>query len=254
MSFRWLLLGLLLVSHGFADQQADRIAAIHVAAIGGDEALKALTSLRATGDIQIAGQTIAMTMVAQAPNHVWVETRTPGLISTQGYNGKDAPWQCVDHAQTKTVSTMDSLAANEFIADADFYDPLYEAAQRGYTLKAMESLTVGGKTYLRIHVSNANSTPFELWLDPDTYLIVRQVRMRLLPDGREVPIETRFSDFRPVGGVLMAFTISTYADHRKLHETDLASIAPNPPIEPGLFDIPSQPANQDKNSNPFALH
>ena len=239
MSFRWLVLGLFLVSHVVADEQADRIAHIHVAAIGGEERLKDFTALRASGKIAIAGETIATTLIAQAPDRVWIETRAPGMLSTQGYNGKDLPWQFVVSGHTKTTSTMDPLSAREFIDDADFYDPLYQSAQRGITLTALDPITVGGKTYDRIRVTHADTPTTELWIDPETYLIVRQIRNRSLPDGRQIPIETSFSDFRPVAGILIAFRITSFAGGRELHETDLETVEANPKIPAGLFDIPS---------------
>ncbi|MBI5381294.1 MAG: hypothetical protein HZA31_05280 [Opitutae bacterium] len=244
MHLRIAALCLLFVSAAWADQ-ASTIARIHRDVIGGSTRIAELSALRATGVIRIGSRTLRIGIVAQRPNRVRTVVQAEGSTATQGYDGEHQPWQISSKANPPVPQLMDDSAAREFIADAEFDDPLVAPPERGYTLDYAGETEVDGRRMFRVLVTHRLTGPAELLVDCETYFIVRRLWQRRQAKGREVPMEMRYADFRPVGGVILPHRITVLASGRPAHETVLEEVEANPIISPFTFSL-SAPAAAPK--------
>jgi hypothetical protein len=229
-----------LTSAAWADQAVD-LARLHTEAIGGAARIAQFSALQATGTVRIGERTMHIGLVAQRPNRVRTIVQAEGYMLIQAYDGVNPPWQIDASAKSSGPQLIGEAAAHDFINDAEFDDPLVSPSERGYSIDYAGTTEVNGKRIFRLLVTHRLTETFELELDGDTYFIIRRLSTRELADGREVKLETRYADFRPVAGVIVPFRVGVYVGDRLLNETVLESVEANPPLEAAVFSRPATP-------------
>ncbi|MFH1498433.1 MAG: hypothetical protein ABII82_11460 [Verrucomicrobiota bacterium] len=211
-----------------SDLAAD-LGRIHLEAIGGREKVDALQAIRATGTIRIAGAALDFVMWAQRPDRVRVETVGGEVRITRGYDGVNPPWIRLGDVKTKVQSETDGA---DFVRDAEFDDPFYDPESRGVALNYEGVVEVHGLKWSRVRATGPRGESL-LYLD-EAGMLVRRDQARFIR-GREVVEETYYSDFRPVGGVLLPHLVEVRVGNNVLHETTLTKIEPNPFLLEGFF-------------------
>ena len=229
-----------LTAAAWADQAVD-LARLHTEAIGGAARIAQFSALQATGAVRIAERTLRIGLVAQRPNRVRTIVQAQGYMLIQAYDGVNPPWQIDASAKSSGPQSIDEAAAHDFIDDAEFDDPLVSPPERGYSIDYAGTTEANGRRIFRLLVTHRLTETFELELDGDTYFIIRRLSTRELADGREIRLETRYADFRPVAGVIVPFRIGIYVGDRLLNETVLESVEPNPPLAAAVFSRPATP-------------
>lgn len=238
-SRRWIALvlsiaALLAASPAFA-QLGMEIARAHAQRAG--DKLAALHSLRIEGRTFLAGEMTLFVQIAERPNRLRVESFTPLRRVVQVYDGKNPPW--ISHTDTRLGAAEDMPAADaaEFIASADFVGPLVDPARKGYSVDYAGEETIEGRAARKLLVMGKRDEIFFLWVDAANHEIVKRLVYRT-ERGRRVAIETRYSDFRPVAGVLQPFRVETLADGVTLYGMVVDKMAANEPVPDGTFARP----------------
>jgi hypothetical protein len=227
-----------LTSAAWADQAVD-LARLHTEAIGGAARIAQFSALQATGNVRVGDRTLRLGLVAQRPNRVRTIVQAEGSMLIQAYDGVNPPWQIDPSAKSPEPQLIGEAAARDFMNDAEFDDPLVCPPERGYAVDYAGTTEEKGRRVFRLLVTHRLTETFELELDGDTYFIIRRFSTRELADGREVKLETRYADFRPVAGVIVPFRVAVYVGDRLLNETVLDSVEANPPLEPTVFSRPA---------------
>ncbi len=231
-------MGAVLAAAGLRADTADDVARIHTEAIGGKVRMSRMTSLQAAGRVLIDGREMSFKLIAERPNRLRMETQVQGKRVIQATDGVAPPWQLNPDASPPVATDLTGDEAQEFAADSEFDDPLVDYAARGYALDYAGEHMVGGRRVIKLLVTRRLVRSYFLLLDAETYFIVSKQATRTR-GGREVPIETRYDDFRPVAGVILPHRYAVYADGRLLHETILEMVKPNAPVPPGSFTPPA---------------
>ena len=95
-----------------------------------------------------------------------------------------------------------------------------------------------GKLFYVVRITPKDGRPFDMWIDPSTYLIDHTVE--------KADIETRtnyFSDYRTVNGVKVPFSgRSTNGDTKYDQFITLEKVDFNAPVQEAMFHMPAQPA------------
>jgi hypothetical protein len=93
-----------------------------------------------------------------------------------------------------------------------------------------------GRTYHVLEFSSPTLEPTILYIDPATGLVARQ---NYVAGGPGQPIvEERFSDYRAVDGIQIAFTAGVRQAGQLVLERHVSEIHINAPIDPSLFKRP----------------
>lgn len=221
---------------GVRADSADSVAQIHTEAIGGKERMSRMTSLQASGRVLIDGRVMTFSLIAERPNRLRMETQVAGKRLIQATDGVAAPWQFNPDA-AGGVTDLTGEEAQEFAADSEFDDPLVDYAARGYAVDYAGEQVVDGRRLIKLLVTRRFVHSYFLLLDAETYFIVSKLATRIR-NGREVPVVTRYDDFRPVAGVILPHRYAVYADGRLLHETILETVKSNVPVPPDSFTRP----------------
>ncbi|MFA6961572.1 MAG: hypothetical protein WC205_12525 [Opitutaceae bacterium] len=231
---RWLLFVCALTTLVRADFARD-LARIHVEASGGQEQVNALKSFKATGVTTGESGNLKFTLWAARPDLIRIEVNSGTRIIVQGWDGKSDPW--TGDSQTKRITLLSGEAADAFKSEAEFDDPLLAGADRKTSLDYVGEVEVEGRSLLKVVVTLNFISLSYVYLDPETYMIVRRDVVRP-SGGAEAIVRTDYSDFKPVAGVMIPHRLVISQNGKRLRETVIEHMEPNPELSPGLFAVP----------------
>ena len=224
-----LLFGALVAAVAAHAQLGEEIARKHAARAG--DRLAALTALRAEGRTFIAGEVVPFLSLAERPNRLRVESFTPLRRVVQVYDGEHPPW--ISHTEVKAGAPreMNAGEAKDSIANADFDGPLLNHAAKGYSVDYAGEEVIFGRAALNLLVMNKSDDIFFLWVDGQTYEVVKRTVYRVF-NNRRVAVDTYFKDFREVGGVLQPHRIETESEGRTIYVMLIDRMVANPATIP----------------------
>jgi hypothetical protein len=152
----------------------------------------------------------------------------------QAYDGVTAAWGMPVGGAPALMSRGE---AREFIAGADFDGPLVDAAAKGYAVTYVGEAEVEGRQCLQLMLAARDLELIELLVDAESYMVLKRISARPeLPDTAK--LETFFSDYRPVGGVMVPFRVMTFEGERLITDTRIERITPLAALPDSLFEMP----------------
>ncbi len=209
-----------------------------IAAKGGFDTLRAVKSItaitRADADTPAGRVTAQTTTYLQYPNHVRVETKLPGETVVQVYDGSRA-WV----RDSRGTHDVPDRMARELDAsfERDIISLLIGAREgRVHPRLLPDARDTDGKVRHALEFSTPSLEPTVLYIDPDTNLIASQTYVAGGP-GQPL-VEERFSDYKPVSGVQVAFTATVRQAGQAVAERHVDSIKFNAALDSALFRRP----------------
>ncbi len=187
----------------------DQIFAKYVVALGGEQAIRKVTSRTITGTQYIPtgpGGTVptpaAVERHQKAPNLAVTTYRAPTYAISQGFDGTTA-WS---QDQAGRVTEPVKLDVGRAARAADFYEPLNLKRQYAQiTVRGIEKVN-GRDAYLVVGVPQGD-TPESLYFDTQTGLLLRKQTVLPTPIG-DSPYQVDFDDYRDTAsGVKFPFLI-----------------------------------------------
>jgi hypothetical protein len=164
-------------------------------------------------------------------------------VFTEAFDGKDG-WQLLaDTERAKAASADGARALRHSGQLPTSILGLHEMAAHGHRLDLAGREEVDGTSYSVVVLTLADGYTTRYYIDPSSFLITRsRVHKALHPDADPTPttIETVWSDFRRVAGVLFPFHArdTDLATGKLLQTTTLLELQANPPVDDRLFRMP----------------
>lgn len=216
-----------------ADSAANLVR-IHVEASGGRVAVDALKAIKATGITRNESGEFRFILWAARPNRIRTEVTSGERTIAQGWDGNNEPWTA--DSQSRRVTLLRGTQADEFKADAQYDNPLLAGPEQVVSLDYAGKVELEGEVLIKvIAVQNFTAMSY-VYLDPATYLVVRRDILRRRGNGT-VTVRTDYSDFKAVAGVLLPHRMVVSIGQRRMNETLIKHIEPNPRLEPELFTV-----------------
>ncbi len=221
-----------------AAQTVEEIVAHHVAARGGREALAAVRTLRMTGRVSAGtGQDAVVRREIARPGRIRTEFAFQGTLGVYAWDGS-AGWR---------VSPLDGSFAPEPLApeqaaaaaeQADIDGPLVDWKAKGHAVELVGTEALPGGPAHRLRLTLKSGVVRQVWVDAATGLVVRTLGARTLR-GREVALETDFSDYQATSGVRFARAIETGVPGRPRRlRIVVLSVETNIPLDETRFQMP----------------
>jgi hypothetical protein len=239
-AFRVFLICMLAMSAGPARLAADLaadIARVSVEAAGGARAHAALHSFRAVGVTRVGDREASFILHAARPNLLRVEALGEKGNLVRGFDGVHAPWMRV--GLLGPPKRLGEEAEREFLRESDFEQPLYDWERRGVSLDFAGEAVLEGRPCQKLLAVFKHTQLVTLYVDAETQLVVRRDETRRLKSGRDIVVETHYSDFRETAGVLLPRRLRTVVDGELANETRIDAINPNPDLPAGFFSPPA---------------
>ena len=218
----------------------DEMIAKHVAARGGDAALKAINTLTITGKFRPPGfdSDLAYSETIARPGSARINITLQGLTVVQSYDGTSG-WQVQPFNGRKDPETLSNDDVKSLQEEADFEDPLIDHAAKGAVVTYLGMEDVDGAPTYALHVALKNGDSQTWYLDPDLWLAVR-VTTHTIQRGVETVNITDFGDYEKVAGVWFPFEQSSGQQGqsaRQLLTYDKVEV--NLPLDSGAFARPA---------------
>jgi len=221
---------------------ADQILSKYVEALGGEQALRAITSrvITATGDLPttLRNEPRANARIEhyqKSPNLDLTVTRLPaGAIST-GFDGQ-AAW--LQDAQG-VVTQFTGVDLGRARRDADFYQSVnLKLAYTRFVVGGIEQVN-NRDAYVVIGLPRGDN-PERLYFDVQTGLLLRRQTVLTTPLGNS-PMNVDYEQYRDVGdGTKYPFLIRTTTTTQR-HVVRVERVQNNTPIENSRFTRPASP-------------
>lgn len=206
---------------------------------GGQAAIEAVRSIEVDLHIVDPGFEVDGKYRAARPGRMRIDILADGKhVYTEAFDGTQG-WQSkgttIEGASSKGTATLRhgvELPGKLF--------GLHELRQRGHQVDLGKRELIDGTNYYALHVTLADGYTTTLYVDPASWLITRRRDFRPLHvdvDPTPTTIESRYSDFRKIDGVLFAFvsTDTDLATGKTLETARLRSVVVNPQFDASIF-------------------
>ena len=215
---------------------------------GGPEAWEAVSSLRLIGQMDLGQEMVVPYVLEQKrPDKMCFEFEFDGETAVQCADGRTG-WKLLPFLGREAPELMTDAEFRETADSAEPYGPLYDYAARGSEVEFVGQEIFNGRDTFKLKVTQARGGERWLYLDAETALEVKLETTRTV-SGRERKVETLYSEWREVEGLLIAHRQDTRTEgDEKSHFLTVDSVTVNPPLEDSRFRMPLS-ANADNGTN-----
>lgn len=217
-----------------ADQLLDK----YLTAIGGEPALKKVTSLVEKGQIAANGHQLPIEVYSKAPDMRLSVMHMPNGESITAFDGKQGWLSNSGHAHLMSAAEND---AERISADLYFAADL-KTLYKKFTVLRGEKIE-GHETYL-VTGHNEGQMPLRLYFDQQSGLLLRLVRYAQTPLGRN-PTQIDYADYRDQDGVKFPFRW-TLARPGGRFTIQIEQAQLNVPVDDAKFAPPPMPPPPDQ--------
>jgi hypothetical protein len=216
----------------------DDVVAAHVAARGGAERIHALQSMRATGLAFGGGGRVApVVREIERPGRIRLEITYQGVSAVYAHDG-EVGWQVAPLEGRFDPEPLPAAVAAPAVDQLDIEGPLVDWRVKGHTVTLAGRADVGGRPAWELEVRLAGGALRRDFIDAESWMLVRTDTERVV-GSRRVQLETTFSDFREVGGLVFPHVIETRAKGRPQSlRFEVETIELDPEIDDARFRLP----------------
>lgn len=213
---------------------ADEIINRYIASMGGEAAIRKITSRIQKGDMEVGNSATPIEIVTQAPNKRISITKTGNNESITAFDGKSG-WMGSTGRPAREMAAPESWAAG---MDAEFYFGLrIKELFGGSPIRVSRNpAKVNGFDCDVLTATGANGLPVRMYFDRETGLLARVVRFTATPVGPN-PTQVDYADYRESGGVKIPFRW-TLARPNGRFAVQVASVENNANVDPKRFVKP----------------
>ena len=231
MKLRLLIVSIFLFACGISAQSPSKVISQANKALGGDKALKNITSWQHTGTIKRVSDGAAgkYTAMASSSNLYCGMFDLNGYEVAVGYNGKSG-WI---RDSKNGLRTLTGDAGKDFQAEAAYRNTRWlKAKDDKAKLTSGGAANIDGKTMNVILMTTAKAIRLKLYFDAATGLLIREE----IPQG-SITKTFDYADYRPVAGIQTPFSIKSIVAG-ETYEIKLNDVKYNQSIAKSNFDFP----------------
>ena len=184
--------------------RAEDLVAKHIAARGGAEKIRAISSMRVTRTVGTPFATVRVVMLRQRPSSLRIEQTLQGKPTTARILTPQGAW---DETAQGWVARPAAVTAEALEIDGDFDGVLIDSEQKGHRIAYAGVENIGGQPAYHLKVTLKSGAERSVYLDQGTFLERRHTGTITLPNNTKVGVVFDFSDWREVEGVMFPFAI-----------------------------------------------
>lgn len=229
---------LLLLAAPLPAQTVDEVVARYLAARGGLERIRSISSMRLSGTISPApGESGPFRLELKRPQKMRVEMIVQGMTLTQATNGTLA-WVVTPMLAGGTGVILPPDEAQGLKDQADVEGPLVDSKAKGHKVELAGRDKRFGVEAFRLKMLLRSGDVRWLYIDATTWLQIAEEGERPSPRGL-VRIETRLSDHREVQGLIVPFVLDISAGGEDRQRVAFEKVEVNPPLDDARFEAPA---------------
>jgi outer membrane lipoprotein-sorting protein len=228
-------------------QTVDELVAKNVAARGGQARLKAVTSVRMTGSVNMGAIEMPLVVEVKRPSSYRSEVTFQGSTIVEAFDGQNA-WAIPPMGAGPVA--LPPAAAKQKEDQADLEGPLVDYRAKGNKVELVDKENLDGIEVFKLKVTRKNGDVQHYFLDARSFLAVR-VEAKATVMWTEVDGETTIGDYKDVGGVLWAHSMQNgMKGQPEKQNVTFTKVEINPAIDDARFKMPAgakppQPPTRD---------
>ncbi len=242
-----LLLGVVLLCSpaAMAADSLEEVLSNYYEAIGGVDAWKAVESARLNGRMVMPmGMEAPFVTTFARPLRTRLEFTFQEMTGVQVFDGESA-WAILPFMGSMEPQVMPDEQTRLMKEQADFDGPLVDWQAKGHEVEHVGKEDVDGAQAYHLEITLASGDVRHFYLDAKSYLLIRLEAMTEIQGG-EMEIETIFSDFRDVDGLMMAHSIESRPKGAPEGQVlTMESIELNVDVDDSLFTMPEAPGESE---------
>ena len=218
----------------------DEIVDAHLAARGGKDRLQALRSIRATGTVTASdGRVARIVREVQRPGLFRLKFTYQGTTSVFAHDGKSG-WQIAPLQGQFEPQAMPPEADAAGGADQrDIEGPLVDWKKKGHVVELVGRESIAGAETDKLKVLLRDGVVRYDYVDVASHMVVRSDVSRLV-QGRRTELQSTFSDFRKVSGIVFPHHIEIrLKDRPQVLKIAVEQIELDPELDPASFRMPT---------------
>ena len=224
-----LLAGLFGLSATASAVTADELVAKNIAAHGGIDKLRAITSLHEVGKYRLGGGLEAKTETFGVnPDKIRFEFTLQGLTAVNAWDGTEG-WAIQPFQGRKDPQKTSADDNKQLIYGADIAGPLVDYKAKGNKVDYLGTEDIDGTDAYKLRVTRKNGDFQIIYLDPDQYLEIRTID-HITIRGQDQVQTTDLGEYEKVDGVYFPF------EQGQIH---IESAETNKPIDAAMFSFPA---------------
>jgi hypothetical protein len=223
-------------------QTADELVAKNLQAKGGVDKIKAIKSVRMTGNFDAGGFKAIVGELSKRPDMVRETFTVQGMTQIQAYDGSNG-WQISPFQGRKDPEMLGEDDVRGLAEDADFDGPLVDAQAKGNKIEYLGHDQVDGDDAYKLKVTLKNGDIFYYYLDPDTYIEIQIDKQQFIRGSVRESV-TMLGSYKPVNGVMYPFFIESGPKNNpeQRGKITVTKMEANVPIEDSEFKMPTSQA------------
>jgi outer membrane lipoprotein-sorting protein len=241
------LSGILLAGPAAAQQASlQDILNNYYGAVGGLDAWKNVKSMKATGKRMMGpGMDAPFVMMAKRPDKIRVEFTVQGMTGIMAYDGETA-WMVMPFMGKTEPEVMPDFMAKEIKMESDLDGPLMGYEDEGHQLELVGKEDADGTEAYKVKVTLKSGDVQYYFLDAEHYVPIKITGSRDM-QGNVVNYEITLSDYKDVGGLMMAHSISSKATGMPAQDViTIERVELNTTIDDASFSMPKAAAESKK--------
>ena len=206
-----------------APMTGDEIISKHIAAVGGESAIRAVKNLTMTGSMFAQGMTLEMKMQVAVPDKAYMEvSMNKMVVQSGGVNGSDA-WTGTPMGKFMLGGEMKAKSLEQ----TDIF-PFLDYKKKGAKAKFVGDDLVKGTKALRVEFVSPSNDTTNYYFDATSYYMLKK---------KDTGSTSTMSDYKKVGGILMPYKLQEQGEMGSAMIT-LDTIYVNSSIPDSVFSIP----------------
>ena len=235
-----------LISVSVWSQTAEELVAKNLQAKGGMEKIKAIKSVRMTGQFEASGFKATIGQESKRPEMVRETFTVQGMTQIQAYDGSTG-WQISPFGGRRDPELLGEDDLRGLSEDADFDGPLVDAQTKGNKVEYLGHDQVDGDDAYKLKVTLKNGDILYYYLDPDTYIEIEIEKQQFIRGSVRESV-TLLGSYKQVNGVMYPYYIETGPKNNpdQRGKITVSKIEANVPIDDGAFKMPAGPTAKPK--------
>ena len=225
-------LSAVLIAAAAAQTTADDVVAKNLAAKGGVEKLRAITTVKMTGSLKSPSGVTAITTWAKRPSFMRRDNVNDGQTFVMAFDGKTL-WQ-INPLISPRPRDMPAPPEAE-----DFDSLLLDYKEKGRTVELVGTEPVQGINMHRLRVTEKNGQIRDIYINAETMLESKAV-VQVEQGGRKAIVTTEFSNYKTIDGISVPMHVRQVLNGKPLTEVTYDRVEFNIAIPDSMFAKPVQ--------------
>jgi hypothetical protein len=224
---------------------ASQVVERNVAARGGLQAWRTVTTMTMSGQIDVGGTKpvkLPFVMTMKRPHKSRFELNFDNQIAYQVYDGAQG-WKVRPFLGRNVAEPYTAAEAKSAAETADLDGPLIDYAAKGSQIAMQGMETIEGHRAYKILLTTKDQRQRHVWIDVSSFLELKVEGDPRRLDGRLHNVAVYYRDYRREGALTVPHVLETQVTGvKQKHQMTIQRVAVNQPADDTLFAKPQLPA------------